>query len=89
MVQRIVAFALRFRAIVIASTMLIVCGGVITASNLDIEAYANPCQMPVETLVQPMGWSAGEVERYVTIPMDVRLSGMPGLSTFARSRYSA
>ena len=80
MIQRIVAFALQFRAIIIMSTLLIAFGGVIAANELDIEAYPNPCPPLVETLVQPMGWSAEEVERYVTIPMEVGLSGMPGLT---------
>jgi cobalt-zinc-cadmium resistance protein CzcA len=80
MIQRIVAFALKFRAIVIASTLLLVVGGTVAGSELDIEAYPNPCPPLVETLVQPMGWSAEEVERYVTIPMEVGLSGMPGLT---------
>ncbi len=85
MIQRVVALALRFRAIVIALTLLIACGGAIAYSDLDIEAYPNPCPPLVETLVQPMGWSAEEVERYVTIPMEVGLSGMRGL-TYIRSQ---
>jgi cobalt-zinc-cadmium resistance protein CzcA len=85
MVQRIVAFALKFRAIVILTALVVICGGIAAAANLDIEAYPNPCPPLVETLVQPMGWSAEEVERYVTIPMEVGLSGMPGL-TYIRSQ---
>jgi heavy metal efflux system protein len=85
MIQRVVAFALRFRAIVIASTMIVIFGGALAYSELDIEAYPNPCPPLVETLVQPMGWSAEEVERYVTIPMEVGLSGMRGL-TYIRSQ---
>ena len=85
MIQRIVAFALRFQAIILASTALVIFGGALAYSELDIEAYPNPCPPLVETLVQPMGWSAEEVERYVTIPMEVGLSGMPGL-TYIRSQ---
>ncbi len=84
MIQRIVSFALKFRAIVVASTLLVIFGGVVAFSELDIEAYPNPSPPLVETLVQPMGWSAEEVERYVTIPMEVGLSGIPGL-TYLRS----
>src|SRR5580704_425083 len=80
MIQKIVGFALRFRAIILMSTLLMTFGGFVAASELDIEAYPNPCPPLVETLVQPMGWSAEEVERYVTIPMEVGLSGMPGLT---------
>jgi heavy metal efflux system protein len=79
MIQRIVAFALKFRAIILLTAVLVACGGAFAASQLDIEAYPNPCPPLVETLVQPMGWSAEEVERYVTIPMEVGLSGMSGL----------
>ena len=85
MIRRVVAFALRYQVIVIASTLLVICGGAIAYSQLDIEAYPNPCPPLVETLVQPMGWSAEEVERYVTIPMEVGLSGMRGL-TYIRSQ---
>jgi heavy metal efflux system protein len=81
MIQRIVAFALKFQPIIILSTLLVVFGGAIAYSELDIEAYPNPCPPLVETLVQPMGWSAEEVERYVTIPMEVGLSGIPGLTS--------
>jgi cobalt-zinc-cadmium resistance protein CzcA len=80
MIQRLVAFALKFQAIIILTTMLVIFGGAIAYSELDIEAYPNPCPPLVETLVQPMGWSAEEVERYVTIPMEVGLSGIPGLT---------
>src|SRR5580658_995398 len=80
MIQRVVAFALRFQVVIIASTLLVIFGGALAYSELDIEAYPNPCPPLVETLVQPMGWSAEEVERYVTIPMEVGLSGIPGLT---------
>src|SRR5580658_2296656 len=80
MIQRLVGFALKFQAIIILSTLLVIFGGAIAYSELDIEAYPNPCPPLVETLVQPMGWSAEEVERYVTIPMEVGLSGIKGLT---------
>src|SRR5579863_6773104 len=85
MIQRVVAFALRFHAIILASTVLLLAGGVAAFNELDIEAYPNPCPPLVETIVQPTGWSAEEVERYVTIPMEVGLSGMSGL-TYIRSQ---
>src|SRR5262249_23045870 len=44
-----------------------------------IEAYPDPVPPRVETIVQPPGWAAEEVERYVTIPLEVALNGMPGL----------
>ena len=48
-------------------------------AELDIEAYPNPVPPLVEIITQPDGWSAEEVERYVTIPLEIGLAGMPGL----------
>ena len=43
---------------------------------LDIEAYPNPVAPMIEIITQPTGWSAEEVERYVTIPLENGLNGM-------------
>src|SRR5580658_4046491 len=79
MIQRIVAGALRMPFIVFAMAVLLVVGGLAAYNELDIEAYPNPCPPLVEVLTQPPGWSAEETERYVTIPLEIGLAGMPGL----------
>src|SRR6202789_3695873 len=79
MIQKLVAFALRMPIIVLAMAVVIVLGGLAAYSQLDIEAYPNPVPPMVEVITQPPGWSAEEVERYVTIPLEIGLSGMPGL----------
>jgi cobalt-zinc-cadmium resistance protein CzcA len=79
MIQRLVAFALRMPFIVISTAILIIAGGLAAYQRLDIEAYPNPVPPLVEVITQPSGWSAEEVERYVTIPLEIGLSGMPGL----------
>jgi cobalt-zinc-cadmium resistance protein CzcA len=79
MIQRIVSAALRMPFIVFASAILLLVLGIAAYRELDIEAYPNPCPPLVEVLTQPPGWSAEETERYVTIPLEIGLSGMPGL----------
>jgi cobalt-zinc-cadmium resistance protein CzcA len=79
MIQRIVSHALRMPFVVLACALLLVALGLGAYQQLDIEAYPNPCPPLVEVLTQPPGWSAEETERYVTIPMEIGLSGMPGL----------
>jgi cobalt-zinc-cadmium resistance protein CzcA len=79
MIQRIVAGALRMPFLVFACAVLLIILGLAAYRQLDIEAYPNPCPPLVEVLTQPPGWSAEETERYVTIPVEVGLSGMPGL----------
>ncbi len=79
MIQRLVAFALRMPVIVITLVVLIIAAGIAAYQRLDIEAYPNPVPPLVEVITQPNGWSAEEVERYVTIPLEIGLAGMQGL----------
>jgi cobalt-zinc-cadmium resistance protein CzcA len=79
MIQRIVAFALRYRAMVLVLGVALVIVGLFAFHELAIEAYPNPVPPMVEVIAQPPGWSAEETERYVTIPLEIALAGMPGL----------
>src|SRR6202167_3662992 len=79
MIQRIVAGALRMPFIVFSGAILLIVVGLAAYQQLDIEAYPNPCPPLVEVITQPPGWSAEETERYVTVPLEIGLSGMPGL----------
>ena len=54
------------------------CSGSVAYKELDIEAYPNPVPPLVEVITQPAGWSAEEVERYVTIPLEIGLVGHAG-----------
>jgi cobalt-zinc-cadmium resistance protein CzcA len=79
MIQRIVAGALRTPILVFAAAVALVALGLAAYRELDIEAYPNPVPPLVEVITQPPGWSAEETERYVTIPLEIGLAGMPGL----------
>src|SRR5215469_42758 len=79
MIQRIVAGGLRMPLIVFAVAVLLVVLGLLAYKTLDIEAYPNPVPPMVEVITQPDGWSAEETERYVTVPLEIGLFGMPGL----------
>src|SRR5499425_1999263 len=79
MVRRIVELSLRYEAVVIAAGVVLLGVGLWAYWNLDIEAYPDPVPPRVETIVQPPGWAAEEVERYATVPLEVALNGMPDL----------
>ena len=79
MIAKLVAFALRMPFIVCSCAVLLVIAGLEAYRELDIEAYPNPVPPMVEIITQPDGWSAEEVERYVTVPLEIGLAGMPGL----------
>jgi len=79
MIQSLVKFAMQYRAVVLALTVGIIAAGLIAFHFLPIEAYPNPVPPLIEVIAQPPGWSAEETERYVTIPLEIQLAGMPGL----------
>lgn len=79
MIEKIVRFVLKVPAFAILLALGLVGVGSYSYSELNIEAYPNPVPPLVEVIAQPPGWSAEETERYVTIPLEVGLSGMPGL----------
>ena len=76
MIPRIVRFVLRMPAFVIILALGLVALGLYCYQQLDIEAYPNPVAPMIEIITQPGGWSAEEVERYVTIPLENGLNGM-------------
>jgi heavy metal efflux system protein len=79
MIQKLVALALNMPFIVLSCAALLIFGGLEAYRELDIEAYPNPVPPMVEVITQPDGWSAEEVERYVTVPLEIGFAGMRGL----------
>src|SRR5262245_58872225 len=53
--------------------------------NVNVEAYPDPAPAIIEVIAQYPGASAEEVERQVTIPLEVTLAGMLGLK-YTRSK---
>ena len=89
MIQRLVVFALRMPFVILSSAVALVVAGLFAYQQLDIEAYPNPVPPMIEIITQPDGWSAEEVERYVTVPLEIGLAGMPGLEdTRSQSLFS-
>src|SRR5579871_5069130 len=76
MIQRLVRFVLRMPAFVLILAVGLLVLGLYCYKQLDIEAYPNPVPPMIEIITQPNGWSAEEVERYVTIPLENGLNGM-------------
>ena len=77
--RRLVRLALRNPAFVLVMALLIAVAGLVAYRQLDIEAYPDPVPPMVEVITQPNGWSGEEVERTVTVPLEIGLAGMPGL----------
>jgi cobalt-zinc-cadmium resistance protein CzcA len=80
MIARIVEISLVQRFLVCTLGLLLLFGGLYAFHLLDIVAYPDPSPPMVELITQYPGWSAEEIERQITIPIEVALNGMPGLT---------
>src|SRR5207237_2834875 len=67
--------------IVVCGALVLVIGGLYCFFHVNVEAYPDPAPPIIEVIAQFPGASAEEVERQVTIPLEVALAGMPGLTT--------
>ncbi len=79
MIARIVEVSLVQRFLVCALGLLLLFGGLYAFHLLDVVAYPDPSPPMVELITQYPGWSAEEIERQITVPIEVALTGMPGL----------
>ena len=78
--NRIVSFALRQRLLIVGIFVAMLVAGVIGFANLNIEAYPDPVPPMVEVITQTKGLSAEEMERNVTIPIEVGMAGIPHMT---------
>jgi len=76
MIGALMELALSQRVVVIGIALVLALAGIYSFHELDIEAYPDPVQPMVEVLTLPSGLSAEEVEKLVTVPLEVGLAGM-------------
>src|SRR5215472_6433065 len=79
--NRIVEFALRQRVLVVVLLATLIAGGVAAFLRLHIEAYPDPVPPLVDIVTQSSGQSAEEIERYITIPIEIQMAGIPHVTT--------
>ena len=75
----LVRLLLRYRALMMVALGAWVVLGLYALTRLDIEAYPDPSPPLVEFITQNPSWSAEEMERQVTVPVETQLFGIPGL----------
>src|ERR1700741_3932341 len=73
----IVNFALKRPTIIVILTVLLFGAGIVCFIQLNIEAYPDPVPPLVEVITQSSGQSAEEIERYITIPIEIQMAGIP------------
>ncbi len=78
MIKRTVSFALYQPLFIVFGLIVFVGAGLIAFKNLPVEAFPDVTDTQVTVIALYPGRAAEEVEKQVTIPLEVGLSGLPG-----------
>src|ERR1700756_3147723 len=84
MIHHFVQFALRQRFLVLMLVVLVIVAGALSFERMPVDAYPDLSPPMVEVISQWPGHAAEEVERLVTLPIEVEMNGTPHLE-FLRS----
>src|SRR5262245_5397429 len=88
MIQRITSFALHQPFFLILLTALFIAGGVAAFRALPVEAFPDVTDTQVQIITLFPGRAAEEVEKQVTIPIEIGLSGIPhSLRLFSHTQF--
>jgi heavy metal efflux system protein len=79
MLRNLIAACLARRPLVLVAFAAFLGLGYVAFTTLNIEAYPDPAPPIIELIAQWPGQSPEEVERYVTIPIEIAVSSTPGL----------
>ena len=77
MIHRIVQAALRQRFLVLMLTAFITVGGILSFQRMPVDAYPDLSPPQVEIITQWPDHAAEEVERLVTLPLELEMNGVP------------
>jgi cobalt-zinc-cadmium resistance protein CzcA len=80
MIRALVDFALKNRWLVLGGIVVLTAWGVVSFRNLPIEAYPDVANNYVQIITQWQGRSAEEIERQVTVPIEIQVAGIPHLT---------
>ena len=77
MIRRVVSFALHQPLFMLLMTLLFIAGGVFAFASLPIEAFPDVADIQVNVVTLYPGRAAEEVEKQITIPIELSLAGLP------------
>jgi len=86
--KRLIEYALRQPLIIVLATLLFALAGVVAFKNLSVEAFPDVTDTQVTVIALFPGRAAEEVEKQVTLPIEVALSGLPNaIRVFSHTQF--
>ena len=79
MIERLIAFCLQQRLMVIGATLAIAVSGIVAFENLPVQAFPDVQNVFVQVVTQYPGQAPEEVEKQVSLPIERVMNGLPHL----------
>ncbi|HEU4506208.1 MAG TPA: CusA/CzcA family heavy metal efflux RND transporter [Nitrospira sp.] len=80
MIASLLEFALRQRILILGVACAVSIAGILAFQSLPIDAYPDVTNIQVQVLTEAPGLSPVEVERFITYPLELQMTGLPGLA---------
>ncbi|MGL4406976.1 MAG: efflux RND transporter permease subunit [Zoogloea sp.] len=80
MIEALVRAALRQRLVVVVLAVVLLAFGLNAARHLSVDAFPDVTNVQVQIATEAKGRSPEEVERFVTVPLEIAMTGLPGLT---------
>ncbi|TWG81774.1 cobalt-zinc-cadmium resistance protein CzcA [Cupriavidus gilardii J11] len=79
MIQSLVQAAIKQRLVVCVIAVVLFFFGLRAANQLSVDAFPDVTNVQVQIATEAAGRSPEEVERFVTVPIEIAMTGLPGL----------
>jgi cobalt-zinc-cadmium resistance protein CzcA len=80
MIEKIVRLSLKQRLLVVIIAIVLMVAGLIATKRLSVDAFPDVTNVQVQIASEAPGRSPEEVERFVTVPIELAMTGLPGLT---------
>ena len=80
MIESLVRAALKQRLIVVVLAVALMIAGLFALKKLSVDAFPDVTNVQVQIATQATGKSPEEVERFITVPLEISMTGLPGLT---------
>jgi len=79
MIEKIVRLALQQRVLIAVIAIVMLFVGLMAVKKLSVDAFPDVTNVQVQVAAEAPGRSPEEVERFVTVPIEITMTGLPGL----------
>lgn len=80
MIESLIRGALKQRLIVLVVAIALIGAGLFAVKKLSVDAFPDVTNVQVMIATQATGKSPEEVERFITVPLEIAMTGLPGLT---------